>query len=556
MTGSTTLTLTLDGAAAASMRGAGLLRSRACQIAGVALACALVAAVNWGGDGLWFQGDSPRHAMNGLFLWDFITLRPHDPIAFAARYYARYPVIAPATYPPLFYLLEGVGFAIFGPSPRVAKTIVLLFAGLAGAYTTAWARRWQNPAAGWAGPFLVFVPGMVVWSNTVMLNVPATALGLGVLYHFRRWTEDARVGQLAWTTMCVAALGLTYYPGLAALAVCAAWAIFLRRAMRFDRWSVALSTVTLVSLVPLVASLLLIPVHTTRQWPTLGYLMRGTTWTFYWARLPEVAGDLGFMLGVTGAIAGLLGVRSRTEATYLTIWIAALMLAVSLLPAKDPRYILLAAPALVLAAALGVARAAESLPALRPAWHAPALIVALVLAGWSASRVAVPRVSGFRELALFLRDEAAADAVLYDGGHDGVFGFYLRALDPRFERRMVRSDKLLFQYGPTTTFNWVETSNVSTPQDVVGLLRARGGCRWVAIEISPRPPGATARLLLRDAVALPEFQLVRSFPIAGAGERRVDLYRLIGDVDADATQELTFPAFSDRVFRDVVPITR
>jgi hypothetical protein len=54
----------------------------------------------------------------------------------------------------------------------------------------------------------------------------------------------------------------------------------------------------------------------------------------------------------------------------------------------------------------------------------------------------------------------------------------------------------------------------------------------------------------------PDVELVRSFPIDGAGERRVDLYRLRGSVNVDAAQELSFPAFSDRVFRGVRPVMR
>jgi hypothetical protein len=64
------------------------------------------------------------------------------------------------------------------------------------------------------------------------------------------------------------------------------------------------------------------------------------------------------------------------------------------------------------------------------------------------------------------------------------------------------------------------------------------------------------RRFLRQAVIGPEFELVRSFPITGAGTRRVDLYRLINDVEPVVAVDLNFPAFSNRVFRHIVPITR
>ena len=164
-----------------------LLRSRAAQAGGALLSVALIAALHAANDGLWFQGDSPRHAANGLFWWDLVRALPSDPVGYTLSYYARYPVIAPVTYPPLFYAIEGLVFGMTGASPFAAKALVLLFAAAAALYTAAWARRWIDPAAGWAGVMLPCLPGMVVWSNAVMLNVPATALGLACLYHFRRW---------------------------------------------------------------------------------------------------------------------------------------------------------------------------------------------------------------------------------------------------------------------------------------------------------------------------------------------------------------------------------
>jgi hypothetical protein len=89
-------------------------------------------------------------AVNGLFWWDLVHALPRDPVAYAVRYYARYPVIAPVTYPPLFYLVEGLAFAAFGSSPYVAKSLVLVFAIVAGLYTMAWAEAldWRTRRMG------------------------------------------------------------------------------------------------------------------------------------------------------------------------------------------------------------------------------------------------------------------------------------------------------------------------------------------------------------------------------------------------------------------------
>src|SRR5262245_28443167 len=36
-----------------------------------------------GNDGLWYQGDAPRHAANGLFWWDLLSAFTVHPIRFA-----------------------------------------------------------------------------------------------------------------------------------------------------------------------------------------------------------------------------------------------------------------------------------------------------------------------------------------------------------------------------------------------------------------------------------------------------------------------------------------
>ena len=131
-----------------------------------------------------------------------------DPVEFAIRYFARYPIVQPTTYPPLFYILEGLVFAIAGPSPHVAKLVVLLFAMAAGLYTMAWARRWIAPGAGWRRLSGVHT-GHRIWSNAVTLNMPATAaFGLASLYHFRRWLDAPETKQIvlagfvSWPPFC------------------------------------------------------------------------------------------------------------------------------------------------------------------------------------------------------------------------------------------------------------------------------------------------------------------------------------------------------------------
>ena len=239
---------------------ASFLRSRAVQAAGVVLIAAVIGAQHWANDGLWLQGDAPRHAANGLFWWDLLRSGSSHPIDFAVRYYARYPIINPASYPPLFYILEGLAFAAIGPSPHVAKGLVLLFGVLGGLYTMAWARRWISPAAGWAGLFLGFVPGVVLWSNAVMLNVPAMSLSVGALYHFRRWLETTKLRDLGLSGLMLAMVLITYYPAAVVLGICLGWLLLQVRTFRWDRRVAWIAAGLAAAAVPVVISLWLAPV--------------------------------------------------------------------------------------------------------------------------------------------------------------------------------------------------------------------------------------------------------------------------------------------------------
>jgi hypothetical protein len=49
-------------------------------------------------------GDMPRHAMNGVFLYDALRDLPPDPLAYAYRYFARYPALSLGHHPMLLPL--------------------------------------------------------------------------------------------------------------------------------------------------------------------------------------------------------------------------------------------------------------------------------------------------------------------------------------------------------------------------------------------------------------------------------------------------------------------
>ena len=538
----------------------------AAQAALVVVAWGYLSALHWDNDGLWYQGDAPRHAANGLFWLEYLRAPSTDPRGFALSYYARYPVINLTVHPPVFHLLEAGLYGLFGPSPYAAKGLVLAFALLAGLYTTAWLRRWVGAGAGWGGALLLLLPGMARWSHAVMLNVPAFALGLAALYHARRWLEappeaPAHRHLYAAAAFCLLAVG-TYFTAGVVVLVILAWLIAL------GRWRLLAGWRTLAII--LVAALLLVlcvpvavrwaPVHVGWATPTLQQFARPANWTYYLGVLDQLVSPHVLVLAAAGAAVGLAGRRWRGETCLLLIWLAVVYAFFSCLPAREDRYLLpIIAPVVCLgliamsAAAGAVGGFARAKPWAAPALTGAAVVVVLGVQAWLAARVPVPSADGYREVARFLEQVAPDEALFYDGVYDGVFTFHVQANDPDYRRRVVLGNKLLYAWAMVP--GWRMQEYATTPGEVVEALRTRGGCRWLAVEVGPAAEQIAPARLLREAVKGPEFERVRSFPIApGRGIERVDVYRLLGPVERVDEVELPFPILGEGVSYRVTPI--
>ena len=526
-----------------------LLESVRVQGAAVLAATLTIAALHWSNDGLWFQGDAPRHAANGLFLWDYLRSLPAEPVAFALSYYARYPVIAPLAYPPLFYALEGIAFGLLGPSPYIAKSLVLVSAAIVGLYTMAWARRWGGAIAGWAGICMILQPGIVLYSNAVLLNVPATALAIAALYHLMAWLETGiTADKRRFAALTIAAL-VTYYPAALMLPLAAlAMAIYRKRPSARALWSITAAVVAIV----LMAALLL-PQHWARHAPRPQRLLDGRLWRFYADQLVDLSSPAWIVLGALGAVA-LLALRWQPrKLAWLIASVPVAIACLVVLPAESDRYALMLVPLIVIGALIALVALVIRFTGASALALAAIVLLLVGLTASSGIPTPVPVVSGFDRVAAYVREHGKHDAILYGGYHDGVFTYYLRAGDPDFEQRVVLAHRLLTRFEQRPDFTWGEVLFAQTPADVVKLSQDRCDCRWIAIEIGVHR-ATEAERLLRLALYGPEFEHVTSVPVESPLVTRVELYRFLPRVEPLSAVELVFPSFSGRVFPDVQPI--
>ena len=158
------------------------------------------------------------------------------------------------------------------------------------------------------------------------------------------------------------------------------------------------------------------------------------------------------------------------------------------------------------------------------------------------------------KVAAFFKKVAPTEPVLYDGWHDGVFVFHVRADDPNLQRHVVRGSKLLY----TTSINGRRciSRNISTTAELMEWIRTRSGCRWIAAERGAYSERFSAARILRNALKGRQFEYVRWFPIQGRGIQGIDIYRVRFPVRAPDRLEFQFPHFDPAKTYRLKPIKR
>ena len=345
------------------------------------------------------------------------------------------------------------------------------------------------------------------YSNAVLLNVPATALALASLYHLRVWLDGGSRRQGIVAAALSLAAALTYYPAAIVVPMAVSWLLVsgTRR-----RWQLLFGPAVFVAVVALALAALL-PDLFARHAPSLTRFLSPINWRFYAARVDSLIGPL-WMLAAAGAVWALLVSRRRPIAVEVVLPAVAALAALALLPARDERYALILVPLSTLAAFAAIDAVVARLGSWQRVARGVAIAGVLALSARIAAATPVQRLTGIDDVARFLAARAPHDAVLYSGIYDGVFAFYVRALDPRFERRVVFANRLLYQWRQTDDFNWHETPHVNAAAEVAPLLEQRSGCQWVAVEIGGEFQLAHTERLLREALAGPAFERVRRSP--------------------------------------------
>ncbi|QDT59403.1 hypothetical protein SV7mr_19100 [Stieleria bergensis] len=503
--------------------------------------------LHWGNDGIWFQGDSPRHALNAVFYLDLVKEGLPNPVEYAHQYYVRYPAISPQRYPPLFHLLLAGAFAVFGVSGFLAKTIVQLFALVLGVYTLLGLRRWVSSDAGIVAGLVLLMPGIMKWSGAVMLNVPALALGVACLFHLRcvleRPDSSSDYKQLC-LALVFAALSICIHPTVGVVIPIAGLWLLLDR-----RWRCLLNPRVLAVVVACVVTCgllywLLFRMSSAQfsQAAVSNQGLESVLWPrFYLHAIPNLIGWWSIPAVVVGVMWLLMMPRTRKDAIRIVL---ASLLTLGLLQsiwAKDERYLLWACPAAtwLIACALVALSGSRLFGGFRKkVWAIP--VVGLII--YSTYYVAITKdkliktVNGFTRVAEHVIRVAPGEPVLYHGTYDGTVAFYLRCLDDDLRQQLVMVRKLQLQPDRPAgkpSLQWLADKSRERQQEIsrnqkwIAAELRRTGCNWLLLE---EPSGGKGEALADLLVTLAEsqkYELLEVFNVdMKSRTRRVMLYRI------------------------------
>ncbi len=498
--------------------------------------------------------DAPLHAMDGVFVLDLAKAAPIGHLkGWMQDYYARYPSLGMIVfYPPFFATVEATFYAIFGISVLTARLSVLFFA-VGGLLAMYWVARqlFDRTAGLLAAGLWASLPGTVLWSRQVMLEVPTTAMLLATCGCYLQYKTSRSVTWLVLTAV-----------GLVLATFTKQWAIFFGVVLLLDlvrslgirkTFSTPHALAGGVSLLVIGAYMVMSARYAALSkylvWEDGGWrhLLGIDNWLFYLKSLPQ-EDVMGWPM-VGFAALGFLLAASASQVKRLrvaTLWAVVFYIFASVISYKEPRYLYLITPAGVLLAVGGLCHGLEKT---RLKVTGRALLTFLMLYqfayGWGQDP---ERLTSYDPAARLICEKGDSNLVLVDATREGQFIFDMRrAQGAEGDIYTLRGSKLL--YSRAARKRWGYREYVQNESDVLRLIRDYG-IRYVVVESAPPVipdwedffprPSQLLRKVLRDARS---FERLMDFPIDNGpvwNGVHLEVYRYRGPL-ADSRQTLTIP---------------
>jgi hypothetical protein len=421
-----------------------------------------------------FYNDETRHVMTGVFIRDALMDLPTsatDPAGYAVRYYGQYPALGLLTWPPLFYLLEGLAMVAFGTSFLVGRSVIGLFTLLAGWYAYRLVCR-THPT--WTGLLVVlligFSPVVYEHSRRVMLELPTLALVLAAIFHFERYLSELRPRDAVQACLFAALAALMRYDAVVLLP------FFLIRLVSTRNLGLLIRRPVVFGL--MLALMLTLPYY----WLTWNLYAAGLSKTalegastggpavltldhmlYYPRTLPVQVGWFMTAAAIAGAVVAFAQ-PNRPTGWAAALWMATYALFTPLAE-LDSRHVIYWVPAVALFSAEAIRwLVCRNTPV-------GVLAATLLVVGTAGDAITRPAwwLQGYETAARYVVDQTTGERpVLMDGLLNGSFIYHTRQADSARRLWILRGDKLL--YSMFSDPNMACTEHVQTEADVLALL--------------------------------------------------------------------------------------
>lgn len=454
-----------------------------------------------------YNVDEAQHAVTGLFVADaFRDLPIRHPVQYAYRYYAQYPAVAILHWPPLFYIFEGLGFLVVGPTVVSARAMVLLFCVV---LLYQWFRLVEETldsyTAGICSAVLGLLPMILLFEKSVMLEIPSLALCVAAIRHWMAYLEQNQRKSVILSALWLSAALLCKQTSVFVLVFCGLTLLVAGQWRRvFSRDAAVFAAMVGVLSGPFLTLMFFMQGKAVAN--DLGsYRMSG--WervTYYGKMLPNTLPPILVILALLGAVLAFRWDMPKRTA-IIGCWLLSGYATFSWFGQREPRFAVYWLPPLVYYA-VGLLTTYFRVGRFRIAMRVAAagLIVILLVPAWRYHR---PYISGYKEIASRVVKTYDSGIILFDGPVPGNFVFFVRALDPG--RRFVVLRKLLCAEDIRPGAGRGEL--LHSKEEILNALRDYG----VRLAVVSENVGVRfdSQRILRAELSGDDFNLLQRFPI-------------------------------------------
>jgi len=465
-------------------------------------------------NGDFFWSDESRHAMDGVYFLDLIKDMPVFHLyQYTKQYYAKYPALGLAWYPPFFAMIEAIFYAIFGISTFAARFTVISFALLGVFIWYVWIREIYNQEiAFYSGLLFVTTPLVVYWSHAVMLEIPTLAMIILCFYCFYNYFELDKKKHAYYLALSLSGALLTKQTAGFIIPLFFSYILIRKKYKKLIKKECIISYIILaIFIIPL--TIFTLKFGTLGLRVTLGDLKeasKGTTleqWSYYLRLLPNIFSWPILLLSLP-IIPFIIKEKDKNGLLFL-LWIFWWYVCFSYIFGYQGSfskygnyYGIYVVPPFCLLIVLTLNKLRDKLKFL------PALILIIItiyqiVLSFNIKTPYIPNI--YEEAAKFIVRNPKGTTTLVSAYYDGNFIFHVRRHDPKRRMIILRADKTLVSLAVFKRFGVY--SHVHNENDIYNMLQDYG-TGYIVIEDKDLI-GIKAFKILRKILNSKNFTLIR-----------------------------------------------